>query len=383
MGACGSKQSELSEEEVQRQRNEAIRNKWLDDMLSKDRQQDNEVVKLLFLGTGESGKSTLLKQMAIIHGQGFNVKDRDDYKAQVRTNLLQNIRLLIQNAPKIAQETKDPSCNIQSAAAQTAATHLAQIRFDSEIVPQLADDIKTVWHDPGIQKTCKFGNLFSLPDSTHYFFERIDNIVRKDYLPDNDDILHARVRTTGIVEMRFEIDNNLFHMFDVGGQRSARRKWIHCFEGVTAVVYVAACSEYDQSLYEDVRSNRMHESLNVFEDVCESKYFNNLSIIVFLNKKDIFKEKIKHTSLRVCFPQYEGKDKYGPGLAFIRAQYKERNRNPNRELYVHFTCAVDTGNIRKVFNDVKHTLIKMHLLSVNLIGTSGTSSARVAPNQLV
>lgn len=40
-------------------------------------------------------------------------------------------------------------------------------------------------------------------------------------------------------------------MFDVGGQRSERKKWIHCFEGVTAIIFIVAMSEYDLTLVED------------------------------------------------------------------------------------------------------------------------------------
>lgn len=43
----------------------------------------------------------------------------------------------------------------------------------------------------------------------------------------------------------------LIRMFDVGGQRSERKKWIHCFEGVTAIIFIVAMSEYDLTLAED------------------------------------------------------------------------------------------------------------------------------------
>jgi hypothetical protein len=61
----------------------------------------------------------------------------------------------------------------------------------------------------------------------------------------------------GIVENDFVIEGNKFKMFDVGGQRNERKKWIHCFENVTAVMFVAAISEYDQMLYEDESTNRV------------------------------------------------------------------------------------------------------------------------------
>ena len=82
-------------------------------------------------------------------------------------------------------------------------------------------------------------------------------------------------------------------MYDVGGQRNERKKWIHCFEGVTAVIFVAAISEYDQKLFEDASTNRMVEALDLFEDICNNAFFVKSSLILFLNKRDLFEEKIK------------------------------------------------------------------------------------------
>lgn len=49
-------------------------------------------------------------------------------------------------------------------------------------------------------------------------------------------------------------------MFDVGGQRSERKKWIHCFEGVTAIIFCVALSAYDLVLAEDEEMVRDRES---------------------------------------------------------------------------------------------------------------------------
>ena len=123
--------------------------------------------------------------------------------------------------------------------------------------------------------------------------------------------------------MIFYSDLN-FRVFDVGGQRSERKKWIHCFEDVTAIIFIVALSEYDQVkllsnflletkikiiqielisffskvLVEDETTNRMHESLRLFDSICNNKWFVNTSIILFLNKKDLFSEKIIRSSLR-------------------------------------------------------------------------------------
>ncbi|KAF1626419.1 Guanine nucleotide-binding protein G(i) subunit alpha-1, partial [Eudyptes filholi] len=105
-------------------------------------------------------------------------------------------------------------------------------------------------------------------------------------------------------------------MFDVGGQRSERKKWIHCFEGVTAIIFCVALSDYDLVLAEDEEMastlmlkqeiNRMHESMKLFDSICNNKWFTDTSIILFLNKKDLFEEKIKRSPLTICYPEYAG-----------------------------------------------------------------------------
>jgi len=85
----------------------------------------------------------------------------------------------------------------------------------------------------------------------------MDQIKMPDFLPDDADLLNLRVRTSGIVTDRYDIDGTQFEMYDVGGQRNERKKWIHCFEGVTAVIFVVGLSEYDQGLFEDNAYNRM------------------------------------------------------------------------------------------------------------------------------
>jgi guanine nucleotide-binding protein subunit alpha len=95
-------------------------------------------------------------------------------------------------------------------------------------------------------------------------------------------------------------------MFDVGGQRSERKKWIHCFENVTTILFLVAISEYDQLLFEDETVNRMQEALTLFDSICNSRWFLKTSIILFLNKIDRFKEKLPASPMKNYFPDYEG-----------------------------------------------------------------------------
>uniref|UniRef100_A0A0A9Z878 Guanine nucleotide-binding protein G(O) subunit alpha n=1 Tax=Lygus hesperus TaxID=30085 RepID=A0A0A9Z878_LYGHE len=192
--------------------------------------------------------------------------------------------------------------------------------------------------------------------------------MRNGYIPTEQDVLRSRVRTTGIVENEFTIESNSFKMFDVGGQRNERKKWIHCFENVTAVIFVAAISEYDQKLYEDESVNRMVEALNLFEEICNSRWFHNTSIILFLNKRDIFNVKIQKTRLSTFFPDFPGPD-YDPVAAqeWIREQFEACNKNPSKHIYSHITCATDTTNIAAVFNAVKDIVIRNSLRQAGLL----------------
>jgi len=149
-------------------------------------------------------------------------------------------------------------------------------------------------------------NEFQLIDSARYFYENLDRISSNDYKPTVDDVLHSRQMTTGISEIEWTFKDLAFKMTDVGGQRNHRSKWIHCFDGVTAVIFVISLSEYDQVLREDESTNRMHESITLFESLINSEWFFKTNFIIFFNKKDIFEEKIKTKDLKICFPEYSG-----------------------------------------------------------------------------
>lgn len=83
------------------------------------------------------------------------------------------------------------------------------------------------------------------------FFDSLDRLFTKEYVPSDQDILRSRLKTTGITETVFDLGALTYRMFDVGGQRSERKKWIHCFEDVNALLFLVAISGYDQCLVED------------------------------------------------------------------------------------------------------------------------------------
>ena len=323
-------------------------------------------IKLLLLGAGESGKSTFVKQMKIIHGDGYSEEELKSYKSTVHSNLLASMVAVIRAMEKLDIKLKNPSN-------QTHASAVLKFPIPLEtgavIPPEIGEAVKSLWKDDGFQECFKRGYDFQLSDSAPYYFGRMDVILDSAYIPDEQDVLRSRVQTTGVVETSFRDGKVTYKLFDVGGQRSERRKWIHCFDDVKAVLFVAALSGYDMTLFEDDATNRMEESLNLFQAICNNKFFERTSMILFLNKMDLFTEKIEKSDrhLRLFFPQYTGPDNNVPAAQdFIEKEFLARNMKKGKIVFPHFTTATDSGNIRVVFKVVLETIIRENLERANL-----------------
>jgi len=319
-------------------------------------------LKLLLLGAGESGKSTLFKQMTTIYGRGFSENERKNkYKKICIDNVMTCIRALLRASERFTPPT---------ARAQTALKALDEVKEEDDSVlltAELARAITVIWQDPGIQATYAKRSAYQLNDSCKYFLDKVEQLADEEYVPSEEDVMRSRVRTTGIVQKEFVIQNNRFHMYDVGGQRNERKKWIHCFDNVTAVIFVAALSEYDQVLEEDETVNRMMEALKLFDVVCNNRHFMRTAMILFLNKRDLFEDKIKTVPLSHCFADYKGENVYDEALAFVQNEFESRNKSPEkRRIYTHVTCATDKNNVQVVFEAVKDIVIRQSLIDAGL-----------------
>ncbi|KAG7222271.1 hypothetical protein INR49_027275 [Caranx melampygus] len=200
------------------------------------------------------------------------------------------------------------------------------------------------------------------------FIHHFSPSLLQNYLPSQQDILLARKPTKGIHEYDFEIKNVPFKMVDVGGQRSERRRWFECFDSVTSILFLVSSSEYDQVLMEDRQTNRLRESLNIFETIVNNRVFINVSIILFLNKTDLLEEKVKSVPLKDYFPDYTGPEHSLPDIqAFMVECFRAKRRDATQKpLYHHFTTAINTENIRLVFRDVKDTILHDNLKQLML-----------------
>jgi len=377
-----------------------IRNRQLEKQLKIWNKDYMKATKVLLLGTGESGKTTIIKQMRILHINGYSESDRQEKVVDICQNIHESIYDLVTN-----MSTLSPPVVLANDENEISASYIRDLgaKEPSSYTQEYYDHVQALWNDNGVKECYRRSNEFQLIDSAKYFLDRIKEVRNPDYTPSNQDILHCRKKTTGIQKIEFKMkvprtyggDFMEFWMFDVGGQRGERRKWLTVFEGIQAILFIAAASDFDQTLREETNVNRLREAVNLFQDIWHSRFLQDAGVIVFLNKQDILKEKIESgKSIASYFPDYkkyemnskdgDGSDEYIRTQHFIRSLFVDatikKRRNPddrkssvlpgllvqpadteNRKCFFHFTVATDTGNIKTVFESV-HTIIIEHNL---------------------
>lgn len=355
------------ERDAAKEREAKRRSREIDAMLARERRAVRRLVKILLLGAGESGKSTFLKQMRIINGQEFDKKALLDFRDTIYDNILKGMRVLVDARDKLgiswqSCENEKQGMLVMSLEGRVGATGVEPCEFQLYMMA-----LSALWADASIQEAYSRRSEFQLSESVKYFLDNLDRIGQMNYIPSKQDILFARKATKGIVEHDFFIKKIPFKMVDVGGQRSQRQKWFQCFDGITSILFMVSSSEYDQVLMEDRRTNRLVESMNIFETIVNNKLFLNVSIILFLNKTDLLVEKIRTVDIRKNFPEFRGDPRRLEDVqAFLVQSFSRKRRNRGKPLFHHFTTAVDTENIRFVFHAVKDTILQENLKDIML-----------------
>ncbi|XP_072521482.1 guanine nucleotide-binding protein G(t) subunit alpha-3-like isoform X2 [Salminus brasiliensis] len=312
-------------------------------------------IKVLLLGAGEAGKSTIVKQMKILYRGGYTKEEQLEFRAVIYGNILQSALAITSGMETLQIKYDSPTATEDGKKLQKMADTLDEGTLSAE----LTEILKNLWRDTGFQTAIERSAEYQLTDSAAYYLGDLDRISAPDYIPNDLDVLYARVNATEIVEEQFTFKDLNFRMFDAGGQRSERKKWITCFEDASCIIFCTALNSYDMALVEDEEVNRMHESLHLFNSICNHKFFAGTSIVLFLNKKDLFQEKISKVPLSTCFPNYSGSNTFDETSNYIKQQFEDLNTNKGgKPIYTHLTCAVDTKDIESNFSTVTDVIVK-------------------------
>lgn len=323
--------------------------------------------KVLLLGAGESGKSTIVKQFRLIHNKKLDKRELEATAVSLHQNVIDCVKSLLGAASKFKYEIEDSD--------KKTAEQINTFEENSRISVEMAHAILKLWESSPIRKAWMRRSEYWILDACQFYMDNLLRFVESDFVPTEEDQLRARVRTTGIVVTNLEQkipdpkpdepEFIRFQVVDVGGQRNERKKWIHCFDDVKAILFIVNLNGYDQVLFEDNTKNRMVESFELFHEITNKPIFKETPIILFLNKKDLFESLIRERDLidvrdnegKQIFGDYKGqKHNVLDALDYLKARF-QKELPPGKNVDVQIVTGVVKADIRAAFGDVKKTLV--------------------------
>lgn len=253
-----------------------------------------DIIRLLMVGNGEVGKSTIIKQMknlAYVNGnkytmfdeewkneiRPFTENDRRSHTLSIHQNILRIIGTLIE---KVYEYRYDFDSYVNRKHAEELMTLIDDVgtiqQRHYQLNPHLAEQITLLWGDSGVQRAYEKRCGYLLSDSTQYFLDRqkLAVVSAPDYIPTADDILRARDPTQGVKDYNFKIEGNRFSIRDLGGQPVERQRlasriddWLTECESAGSrrnfILYVASLADYNQSLIEHPDHSKLDESIKL------------------------------------------------------------------------------------------------------------------------
>jgi len=250
----------------------------------------------------------------------------------------------------------------------TENDQLNLLEFSSDSVEKL----HSLWDDPAIQKAWERAPEFQMQTTMmDYLMEHLPRFTSEGFIPTNEDMLRARQRTTGAVETIFEIDKTEWKLLDCGGQKPERAKWETFLteNPVNAIIFFVALEEFNTLSSEEEGRTKMQITVQCFQEIIASEKTKSTTIVLFLNKRDLFEKKLNKLkdfkAFKETFPKYTGENELQPATEFIGNIYRQIMKDGGRsseDLVVHVTCALDTDAMETVFQAVRETLFMNNML---------------------
>ncbi|BFY99006.1 hypothetical protein BsWGS_02045 [Bradybaena similaris] len=370
------------------------RSRSIDHQLDEERERREKEVQILILGSPGVGKSTFIKQMRLHYGDGFPPSERQHFHQQILQNIATGLVHLMEHMDHVGVQFASPETEVLASEfmkkhprislvtlmkkfkeADDQAEEMCPATTRAELTKRLSSlnifspeipcisDMHTLWADPAILACFEKRHTFEsdqLASNTEYFLLHIGRICSPDYLASVQDILHIRWPTLGVQEHQFSVGSRLYRMIDVAGQRSLRKKWIHFFTEVTAVAFFVSLTAFDETLEEEPTVNSLQDSLQAFNEVSHNQFLEKTDFILFLNKKDLFANKLKSSSLSACFPEYQSGADTDSCLKYIRDQFAD-NKPTNKHMYTHFCCAINIPLMKDLLACVIDLIIDINI----------------------
>ncbi|KAF8716084.1 hypothetical protein AX14_012437 [Amanita brunnescens Koide BX004] len=241
-----------------------------------------------------------------------------------------------------------------------------------EVIHACRDDMIQLWHDESVRETLRRKKI-RLEECSGFFLNDLERVTSLRYVPSDDDVLRARIKTIGVSEYKFTMEVSIgrdygaeWRIIDVGGSRNQRPTWAPFFDDADAIIFLAPISGFDQVLAEDRSVNRLEDSILLWKDVCSNKLLANVEIILFMNKCDIFQAKLdagirlaKYVRSYGDRPnEFEAASKYLRGK--FSAILREYSPSP-RKFYAFSTSVTDTTTTSGIIASVRDMVVRRNL----------------------
>ena len=305
---------------------------------------------LLLCGAGEAGKTTFTRQLKLKLIGEFSKKERVDFLRTIKINIVDSIICLI-------KWLQDHDIEIKNKKARGAAEQLSEVDpYDVTFDGKLVEKLKLLWKDETIQEAFKHVDETPIPDNIAYFFDKIDELVAKNYIPTNEDILKTRIRTIGINQITLNYECSFTRIIEVGGQIFERTKWAKVMSQVEGVIFCVSFADFDKPMFEDSSTIRINDSLELFRNISHKAKFQNSPIFLVCNKFDVFAKKVKETdAFKKTFPEYQGDEHDPEACAQYLIEKFMKSAEPlseNRPIIHYKIVALNSDDVINTANDI-------------------------------
>lgn len=325
--------------------------------------KDNFDIKILTLGPGEGGKTTINRQIKIHYAGGYSSEEREQYKSVIKSNCITDIKLLVaqleSSGSKVDQNLETNITLIQQLTEQ-----------DIELTPDVAEAITDLWNDPAMKDVYKSTNSLGIGENASYFFDNIERIATDAYVPTDEDILKSRIKTIGSAQMMLNIkygdDNAKTVIMDFGGQNSERGKWKNSFSDVDLILFIISLSDFDQTMFEDKNQSRTQDAMSLFSQILTSSTFQKTPCILIMNKIDIFSKKLQEAEeqekFREIYPGFTGDiSNVEQAIEHVKASFQDKVA-ADRQGSLDIFCinALETESIDKLIQAISKKTIEIY-----------------------
>ncbi|KAF8902591.1 heterotrimeric G protein alpha subunit [Gymnopilus junonius] len=251
-------------------------------------------------------------------------------------------------------------------------------------IAQCKDDMKALWGDKTIRLALRRRGL-QLGDSAGFFLNDLERVASRDYVVTDDDIVRARLRTVGIQEHSLVFKQSPWdnprsgkqtgwewRIFDVGGCRTSRHAWLPYFENVNVIIFLSPVSVFDQRLEEDPSVNRLEDSIILWTSICSSRLLAKTQLILFLNKCDLLRRKLKRgVKVNQYLPSFGDRpNEVMTVIKYFREKFKDiqKHHSPeHRSVYIYPTTVTDTSATATTLETVRDGVLRENLAASQLI----------------